>query len=253
MTVTAAAFAALPASLLAIWVLRMTPAARHVVAAPRADRWHTRSTPLLGGSGIFTGMLVASGIAVATHVIPASREASAASSAAAPSSSSPASSTTSFAYRRSRSSPRRAAPPRSSSGRASACRSSRTASLRPRSRSLASRDDERVQPARQHGRARGVARDDRMRVLRDRRVHDPPRPHGRPPRARRLLRMPRLPALQPPPAPSRVRVHGRSGSQAPASSWRARPRVELDRRRLDGRDVVLLLHVLAVPILERLL
>ncbi|HEY2543593.1 MAG TPA: hypothetical protein VGH92_11135 [Gaiellaceae bacterium] len=74
MTVTAAALAALPASLLAIWALRKTPAARHVVAAPRADRWHTQSTPLLGGSGIFAGMLVAAGIAVATHVIPATRE-----------------------------------------------------------------------------------------------------------------------------------------------------------------------------------
>jgi UDP-GlcNAc:undecaprenyl-phosphate GlcNAc-1-phosphate transferase len=73
-TVTAAALAALPASLLAIWALRKTPAARHVVAAPRADRWHTQSTPLLGGSGIFAGMLVAAGIAVATHVIPATRE-----------------------------------------------------------------------------------------------------------------------------------------------------------------------------------
>ena len=51
-----------------------TPAARHVVAAPRADRWHTRSTPLLGGSGIFAGFLVAVGIAVAAGVIPASRE-----------------------------------------------------------------------------------------------------------------------------------------------------------------------------------
>jgi UDP-GlcNAc:undecaprenyl-phosphate/decaprenyl-phosphate GlcNAc-1-phosphate transferase len=73
-TVTAAALAALPTSLLAIWVLRLTPAARHVVAAPRADRWHTRSTPLLGGAGIFAGMLVAAGIAVAAGVIPASRE-----------------------------------------------------------------------------------------------------------------------------------------------------------------------------------
>src|SRR5581483_4173289 len=72
MTVAAAAFAALPASLLTIWALRLTPAARHVVAAPRADRWHTRSTPLLGGSGIFAGMLVAAGIAVAAGVVPAS-------------------------------------------------------------------------------------------------------------------------------------------------------------------------------------
>jgi len=73
-TVTAAALAALPTSLLAIWALRQTPAARHVVAAPRADRWHTRSTPLLGGSGIFAGMLVAAGIAVAAGVVPATRE-----------------------------------------------------------------------------------------------------------------------------------------------------------------------------------
>ncbi len=74
MTVTAAALAALPTSLLAIWALRRTPAARYVVAAPRADRWHTVSTPLLGGSGIFAGMLVAAGIGVASGAIPASRQ-----------------------------------------------------------------------------------------------------------------------------------------------------------------------------------
>jgi UDP-GlcNAc:undecaprenyl-phosphate GlcNAc-1-phosphate transferase len=73
-TVTAAALAALPTSLLAIWALRRTPAARHVVAAPRADRWHTRSTPLLGGSGIFAGLLAAVGVGIAAGVIPASRE-----------------------------------------------------------------------------------------------------------------------------------------------------------------------------------
>src|SRR5581483_11644477 len=67
-TVAVAALAALPASLLTIRGLLHTPAARHVVAAPRADRWHTRSTPLLGGSGIFAGLLVAAGLA------PASRE-----------------------------------------------------------------------------------------------------------------------------------------------------------------------------------
>jgi UDP-GlcNAc:undecaprenyl-phosphate GlcNAc-1-phosphate transferase len=72
--VTAAvALVALPASLLTIWALRRTPAARHVVAAPRADRWHKRSTPLLGGSGIFAGLLAAAGVAVATGTIPASR------------------------------------------------------------------------------------------------------------------------------------------------------------------------------------
>lgn len=74
MTVAAAAFAAFPASLLTIWALLRTPAARYVVAAPRADRWHTRSTPLLGGSGFLAGLLVAVGIALAAGKIPASRE-----------------------------------------------------------------------------------------------------------------------------------------------------------------------------------
>jgi UDP-GlcNAc:undecaprenyl-phosphate/decaprenyl-phosphate GlcNAc-1-phosphate transferase len=69
----AVALAALPASLLTIWALRRSPAARFVVAAPRTDRWHKSSTPLLGGSGIFGGLLVAAGIAVAAGVIPASR------------------------------------------------------------------------------------------------------------------------------------------------------------------------------------
>jgi len=73
-TVAGAALAALPASLLTIWALLRTPAARVVVAAPRADRWHTRSTPLLGGPGIMAGLLVAVGIALATNLIPASRE-----------------------------------------------------------------------------------------------------------------------------------------------------------------------------------
>jgi UDP-GlcNAc:undecaprenyl-phosphate GlcNAc-1-phosphate transferase len=73
-TVAAAALAALPASLLTIWALLRTPAARHVVAAPRADRWHTRSTPLLGGSGFMAGLLAAAGIALAAGLIPASRE-----------------------------------------------------------------------------------------------------------------------------------------------------------------------------------
>ncbi len=69
-----AALAALPASMLTIWALRRSPAARYVVAAPRADRWHTRSTPLLGGSGIMAGLLTAVGVALAAGLIPANRE-----------------------------------------------------------------------------------------------------------------------------------------------------------------------------------
>jgi UDP-GlcNAc:undecaprenyl-phosphate GlcNAc-1-phosphate transferase len=71
-TVAVAALAALPASFLTIRGLLHTPAARHVVAAPREDRWHTRSTPLLGGAGFMAGLLAAVGIAVASGVIPAS-------------------------------------------------------------------------------------------------------------------------------------------------------------------------------------
>ncbi|MEN3341522.1 MAG: UDP-GlcNAc:undecaprenyl-phosphate/decaprenyl-phosphate GlcNAc-phosphate transferase [Actinomycetota bacterium] len=74
MTVAAAALVALPASLLTIWALLRTPAARHVVAAPRADRWHRRSTPLLGGSGIFAGLLAAAGVAGAAGLIPIGHE-----------------------------------------------------------------------------------------------------------------------------------------------------------------------------------
>jgi UDP-GlcNAc:undecaprenyl-phosphate/decaprenyl-phosphate GlcNAc-1-phosphate transferase len=73
-TVAVAALAALPASFLTIRGLLRTPAARHLVAAPRAERWHTRSTPLLGGSGIFAGLLVAAALALAAGALPLSRE-----------------------------------------------------------------------------------------------------------------------------------------------------------------------------------
>jgi UDP-GlcNAc:undecaprenyl-phosphate GlcNAc-1-phosphate transferase len=73
-TVAVAALAALPASFLTIRGLLRTPAARHVVAAPREDRWHTKSTPLLGGPGIFAGLLVAVAIALLSGVIPSSSE-----------------------------------------------------------------------------------------------------------------------------------------------------------------------------------
>jgi UDP-GlcNAc:undecaprenyl-phosphate/decaprenyl-phosphate GlcNAc-1-phosphate transferase len=73
-TVAVAALAALPASFLTIHGLLRTPAARHIVAAPRSDRWHRRSTPLLGGSGIVAGLLVATAVALATGALPLSRE-----------------------------------------------------------------------------------------------------------------------------------------------------------------------------------
>src|SRR5262245_40067809 len=60
--------------MLVIWGLLRLRVARRLVAAPRADRWHERDTPLLGGVGIFAGLLAGVGTAVATGVIPASHE-----------------------------------------------------------------------------------------------------------------------------------------------------------------------------------
>ena len=74
MTVAVAALAALPASFLTIRGLLHTSAARHLVAAPRAERWHIRSTPLLGGSGIFAGLLAAVAVAVSTGTLSVSSE-----------------------------------------------------------------------------------------------------------------------------------------------------------------------------------
>jgi UDP-GlcNAc:undecaprenyl-phosphate/decaprenyl-phosphate GlcNAc-1-phosphate transferase len=72
-TVAVAALAALPASLLTIRVLLESPVARRLAAVPSADRWHTRSTPLLGGVGIFAGLLCGAGVAVAAGLVPVSR------------------------------------------------------------------------------------------------------------------------------------------------------------------------------------
>jgi UDP-GlcNAc:undecaprenyl-phosphate/decaprenyl-phosphate GlcNAc-1-phosphate transferase len=69
-----AAIVALPAAATAIWVLLRTPLATRLGAAPREDRWHQNTTPMLGGIGIFVGILAGCGIALATDASPASRE-----------------------------------------------------------------------------------------------------------------------------------------------------------------------------------
>ena len=194
MTVAAAALTALPASLLTIWLLLRTPAARIVVAAPRADRWHKRSTPLLGGSGIMAGLLVAVGVALAAGLIPASRELAGILAGCA----------ILFVagllddiYRLSPLAKIAAQVAAAVVVLAAGIRveiiSNDIAGHRARPR-LADRDDERVQPARQHGRPGGDARRDRLRLLRHRRVHDPPEQHRRGALARHLLRVHRLPA-----------------------------------------------------------
>ena len=62
---TLAAVAAFPAAALAVWTLLHSPFARRLVAAPTADRWHERATPLFGGVGIFLGLTAGIWIAAA--------------------------------------------------------------------------------------------------------------------------------------------------------------------------------------------
>jgi UDP-GlcNAc:undecaprenyl-phosphate GlcNAc-1-phosphate transferase len=69
-----AAIAAFPAAAAAIWVLLQTPLAARLGASPREDRWHQRTTPMLGGIGIFAGLLTGFWVAIAADAAPASRE-----------------------------------------------------------------------------------------------------------------------------------------------------------------------------------
>lgn len=69
-----AALAALPASLLTIGLLLRAPLARRVVATPSAERWHRHDTPLVGGIGIFAGLLAGVGLAIATGTVHATHE-----------------------------------------------------------------------------------------------------------------------------------------------------------------------------------
>ncbi|HEX6663612.1 MAG TPA: hypothetical protein VF025_08050 [Gaiellaceae bacterium] len=69
-----AAIAAFSAAAAAIWLLLRTPLAARLATAPRADRWHDRTTPMLGGIGIFGGIMAGFWVAVATGAAPASRE-----------------------------------------------------------------------------------------------------------------------------------------------------------------------------------
>jgi UDP-GlcNAc:undecaprenyl-phosphate/decaprenyl-phosphate GlcNAc-1-phosphate transferase len=73
-TVALAALAALPISFVSIRGLLRTSASRALVAAPRADRWHARTTPLVGGTGILAGFLGALLLAAAVGLVPVSRE-----------------------------------------------------------------------------------------------------------------------------------------------------------------------------------
>jgi UDP-GlcNAc:undecaprenyl-phosphate/decaprenyl-phosphate GlcNAc-1-phosphate transferase len=69
-----AAIAALPAAAAVIWTILRTNLGARVVAHPSGDRWHERSTPTLGGVGIFAGILAGVGGALAAGVVEPSTE-----------------------------------------------------------------------------------------------------------------------------------------------------------------------------------
>jgi UDP-GlcNAc:undecaprenyl-phosphate GlcNAc-1-phosphate transferase len=69
-----AAIVAFPAAAAVIWLLLRTPLATRLGAAPREDRWHQRTTPMLGGIGIFAGILAGCWAAVAADAAPTTRE-----------------------------------------------------------------------------------------------------------------------------------------------------------------------------------
>jgi UDP-GlcNAc:undecaprenyl-phosphate/decaprenyl-phosphate GlcNAc-1-phosphate transferase len=69
-----AALAAFSASALTVFLLLRWPLARRLVAAPSADRWHERPTPLFGGVGIFAGITAGLWVAVAVNAIPLTKE-----------------------------------------------------------------------------------------------------------------------------------------------------------------------------------
>ena len=69
-----AALVALPAAATVIWLILRTGAASRMLARPRADRWHERTTPLGGGVGIFAGLVAAIGAGLLTDDVAGSSE-----------------------------------------------------------------------------------------------------------------------------------------------------------------------------------
>jgi UDP-GlcNAc:undecaprenyl-phosphate/decaprenyl-phosphate GlcNAc-1-phosphate transferase len=63
-----------PVTVLVIWALVRSPLAARVSAEPRDDRWHRRPTPMLGGIGIFAGLVTGFLLAIAAGAAPGSRD-----------------------------------------------------------------------------------------------------------------------------------------------------------------------------------
>jgi UDP-GlcNAc:undecaprenyl-phosphate GlcNAc-1-phosphate transferase len=71
---TTIALTALPVCALAITLILRAPLPQRLIAAPRGDRWHDRPTPVLGGVGIYLGLLVGVLAAVASGAVDPSSE-----------------------------------------------------------------------------------------------------------------------------------------------------------------------------------
>jgi UDP-GlcNAc:undecaprenyl-phosphate/decaprenyl-phosphate GlcNAc-1-phosphate transferase len=54
---------ALPIAALTTWIALRTPLAKALVARPSRDRWHAHETPLIGGIGVFAGLLIGCALA----------------------------------------------------------------------------------------------------------------------------------------------------------------------------------------------
>jgi UDP-GlcNAc:undecaprenyl-phosphate/decaprenyl-phosphate GlcNAc-1-phosphate transferase len=70
----AAAILAFPATVLVLRLLLRWPAASRFAAPPREDRWAREPTPYLGGIGIFAGLAVGVGVALALGAAPGLNE-----------------------------------------------------------------------------------------------------------------------------------------------------------------------------------
>jgi UDP-GlcNAc:undecaprenyl-phosphate/decaprenyl-phosphate GlcNAc-1-phosphate transferase len=68
------AFIALPVTAAVILLLLRSPAARLLMKVPQGDRWRMVATPIVGGTGIFAGIVVALAVAAANGGFEPSRE-----------------------------------------------------------------------------------------------------------------------------------------------------------------------------------
>ena len=64
-----AAIAAMVASYAVIWAALRSPFSTRLAAAPREDRWNERATPLVGGLGLFAGLVAGVALAVAVGAL----------------------------------------------------------------------------------------------------------------------------------------------------------------------------------------